>query len=225
MKRTMIYLTLFLLVTSAGAIDFRDDFEDGNMDEWTEQGPCKWQIENGELILQPVSFQCGFTIGEATWQDYTVGAKVKIVEHQANPQRGEGAVLLLRFTPTFRFYWVALRTPPGSDLKIASSAYSDDTLTNTVLKAEPFDWELNRWYDLQVRAKGSHFELFIDGKVVLSHTSNVYPMGAVGLGIGNEFTSAHFDDFFVTDEDIPSITAVSPKTKVATTWSEIKRRQ
>ena len=224
MKRTMIYLTLFLLVTSAWGFSIHDDFEDGNMDEWTEQSPCKWQMENGELILQPVGFQCGFTIGETTWQDYTIGAKVKIVEHQENPQRGEGAVILFRFTPTFRFYWVALRTPPGSDLKVASSVYSDDMLTSTVLKAEPFEWELNRWYDLMINVKGNQSELFIDGKLVLEYTDDRYPTGEVGLGIGNEFTSAHFDDFFVTDDDIPNITAVSPKTKVATTWSEIKRR-
>jgi len=218
MKRTMIYLTLFLLVTSAGAIDFRDDFEDGNMDEWTSWG-CKWQIENGELILQPVGFQCGFTIGEADWQDYTVGVKVKIVEHQVNPKLGEGAVIIFRVTmPNFHVF--SLRTASGSDLKVAGvwSAGAEGR------KNKPFEWELNRWYDLRVRAKGSQFEFSIDGKIVLSYISDVYPTGEVGLGIGNEFTSAHFDDFFVTDEDIPSITAVSPKTKVATTWGEIKRR-
>ncbi len=52
MKQMMAMLTLALLVSSAGAEIFRDDFNDGDLKGWTfVQGAEHGQIQNGELIL------------------------------------------------------------------------------------------------------------------------------------------------------------------------------
>ena len=145
--------------------------------------------------------------------------KAKIAEHQVSPQTGERGVIVFRFNFP-NMYVFGLGTAAGSDLKTASvwSAGAEGR------KDKPFEWELNRWYDLRVTAKDNQFQFSIDGQVVLTYIDDKYPTGEVGLGVGINSTIVHFDDFFVTDEDIPSITAVSPKHRLAKTWSKIKRR-
>ncbi|MCH8294844.1 hypothetical protein IH992_27485 [Candidatus Poribacteria bacterium] len=98
MKYTVVGLTLFLLVISSWAGEFRDNFDDGNMDGWTLFRPfgqgSTWKIENGELILEAINSPIGFVIGETTWKNYTVRAKTKIVKHQ--PAKMEQAQLVVR---------------------------------------------------------------------------------------------------------------------------------
>ena len=98
MKCSIIGLTLFLLAGSTWAGTFSDNFDDGNMDEWTLFRPfgqgSAWKIENGEIILQAIDGPIGFDIGETTWKNYTVRAKTKIVKHQ--PAKMEQAQLVVR---------------------------------------------------------------------------------------------------------------------------------
>ena len=63
----------------------KDDFNDGNLDEWTHEcarkdlQPCKvrdenWQLKKGQLvaIADPEDRIAMMTIGEDDWKNYTV---------------------------------------------------------------------------------------------------------------------------------------------------------
>ena len=59
----------------------------------------------------------------------------------------------------------------------------------------------------------------------MEYTDYSNPAGGVGFGVYNNvgIMKAHFDNFAVTGDDIPSnIKSVSPKAKVAVTWGQMK---
>ena len=96
MKHAIIGLMLLLLVTSVWAGTLRDDFEDGDMDEWdlSEVRPI-WEMKDGELVITPQGFPVSFYAGEPTWGDYTVRVRTRIVKCRSNGTF-ESSVILVR---------------------------------------------------------------------------------------------------------------------------------
>ncbi len=93
-------------------------------------------------------------------------------------------------------------------------------IENELLRFSPFDVTLGEWYRLKVIAQGDLFRIFINEEQVLGLKDVRYPEGAIYLssGFGNVI---RFDDFEV-EYDAPA--AVQPRRKLATMWSEIKRK-
>ena len=89
-----------------------------------------------------------------------------------------------------------------------------------MLRFSPFDVKLGEWYRLKVIAQGDLFRIFVNEEQVLGLKDVRYPDGAIYLssGFGNLI---RFDDFEV-EYDAPA--AVQPRRKLATMWSEIKRK-
>ena len=61
----------------------------------------------------------------------------------------------------------------------------------------------DKWYKLKVVAKDNTFELFVDGKLILTHTDkderkNAHKTG--GVGVGGLHITAQFRNMKVTDE-------------------------
>jgi hypothetical protein len=223
MKYTMIGLILFLMITSTWAGTLIDDFNDGDMEEWIKEGEGIWRIKNGELVLKPVNSPFGFAIGETTWENYTVSVKVKIVEHQATPGWTEGAGLSLRYSPQWNAYYFTLATL-GISPKRAQAVYTQGNFMGLHFEFKPFEWELDTWYNLRVTAEGEQFKFYVDDELVLEYEDNVHPTGQVGVGLAYTKTTAHFDDFVVSGDDVPNLNySVSPKDKVAGTWGKIKK--
>lgn len=93
-------------------------------------------------------------------------------------------------------------------------------IENELLRFSPFDVKLGEWYRLKIIAQGDLFRIFVNEKQVLGLKDVRYPDGAIYLssGFGNLI---RFDDFEV-EYDAPA--AVQPWRKLATMWSEIKRK-
>ena len=91
---------------------------------------------------------------------------------------------------------------------------------NKTLRFSPFDVKLGEWYRLKVIAQGDLFRIFVNEEQVLGLKDVRYPDGAIYLssGFGN---LVRFDDFEV-EYDAPA--AIQPRRKLATMWSEIKRK-
>ena len=92
-------------------------------------------------------------------------------------------------------------------------------IENELLRFSPFDVKLGEWYRLKVIAQGDLFRIFVNEEQVPGLRDVRYSKGAIYLssGFGNLI---RFDDFEVK-YDAPS--AVQPRRKLATMWSEIKR--
>ncbi|MBC8236396.1 DUF1080 domain-containing protein [bacterium] len=223
MKYTMIILTLFLMIKSTLAGTLTDDFNDGNMDEWTKVGKGNWKIKNGELIMSPLNSPFGFAIGEETWTDYTVSVRTKIVKHQLNLGWTEGTGLGLRYSPEWNIYFFGLATL-GLGAKETLCFYMRGVWIGFHFERKPFDWKLDTWYHLKVVAAGEQFQFYVDDELVLDYKDNVHPKGQISIGGGYAKTTAHFDDFAVSGDDVPNLNySVSPKGKLPTMWGKIKK--
>ena len=93
-------------------------------------------------------------------------------------------------------------------------------IENELLRFSPFDVKLGEWYRLKVIAQGDLFRVFVNEEQVLGLKDVRYSEGTIYLssGFGNLI---RFDDFEVK-YDAPA--AVQPQRKLATMWSEIKRK-
>ncbi|MBI1925058.1 hypothetical protein HYR99_12520 [Candidatus Poribacteria bacterium] len=90
-------------------------------------------------------------------------------------------------------------------------------------ESSPFEWELNTWYELKVTAEGDQFKIYVDDELVHDYVDATHPSGAIGISTLFAGTTAHFDDFSVTGDDVPDTArAVDTKAKLATTWATIK---
>ena len=225
MKYTMIGLTLFLMISSASAGTLTDDFSDRNMNEWTKDGRGnhrEWRLENGELIIESNFSLNGFSIGEVTWKDYTVGVSLKIVKHRPFQGLREGAALSFRATDVDNSYYFGLVTL-GLNPKQAEIFYFNKEVGNQSILSKLFAWEMDTWYDLKVTVKGNSLECYINEELIWALNHDLFTEGKVGIGVGNSVT-AHFDNFFVMGDDVPDLNlSVSPKGKLPTMWGKIKK--
>ena len=80
-----------------------------------------------------------------------------------------------------------------------------------------FDFELHKWYQLRIIAKGNRFQYFIGDKKMLDFLNDTYTKGRIYLssGWGNR---VHFDNFEVRYEAL----SVQPRRQLTITWGEIK---
>lgn len=223
-----IITLIAMSITPALSGTLVDTFDDGNMDGWLGGGTCEeWMIKKGELILKSESCANGYSVGETSWQDYTVGVSVKIVEHQNNADFMETAAIAVRGMEFSSSYYFGIGTA-GLSPKRAQAYYLDGTIGPLGLLqpqnyvSVPFEWELDTWYDLRVQVTGNQYEFYIDNNLVIEHTDDTFPAGKVGIGVGNN-VSAHFDDFFITGDGIPDDSiAVSHKSKLTATWGGVR---
>jgi hypothetical protein len=230
MKSMVIGLALLLLATSVWAGTLRDDFDDGDMDEW-EIGSGKWEIKDGELVMTPQGFPVSFFAGKPTWGDYTVRVRAMIKKHQATASGWiEGLFILVREQPLEdplaahgNVYLFGLATRGLSD-KMAYGTYMQDDLTLRHFVSEPFEWELGKWYDLKLTAEGNQFWFYVDNQLLIHYTDDTYPKGMLGIGASFNGTIVHYDDFSVTGDDVPDMDfGVSLEGKLATKWGKVKR--
>ncbi len=224
MKRVVMGIALLLLTTSVWAGTLRDDFDDGDMDEWDltrASGIC--EVKDGELVITPRGSPVAFWIGETTWGNYTVRVRIRIAKHQTTASGWiEGLFIAVRQRLEGNAYLFGLGTR-GLNSKMAYAGYlqGDDLLRNFV--SEPFEWELGKWYDLKLTAEGEQFWFYVDNQLVIHYTDDTYPRGKVAIGSTYQETTAHFDDFSVTGDDVPDLNlGVSPEAKLATTWGQVK---
>jgi hypothetical protein len=222
MENAVIGVALLMLTTSVWAGTLRDDFDDGNMDEWDVSGAgAIWEVKDGELVITPRSHPALFCIGKTNWENYTVRVKAKIVKNQANRGWIEGPQVLVRRQFQLRAYAFGFGNRGGG--KIAYAFYGRDDLTTWHFVSDPFEWELGKWYDLKVTAEGDQFWFYVDNRLMIHYTDDTYPKGKVGLAASYQKTTVHYDDFSVTGDDVPDLNLdVSPEVKLATTWGQVK---
>jgi hypothetical protein len=225
MKRVVMGIALLLLTTSVWAGTLRDNFDDGDMDEWVAEpigANGKWEIKAGELVITPQACPVPFRIGEKTWENYTVRVRARIEKHQTTASGWiEGLFITARQLLEEHTYLFGLGTR-GLSGKMAYALYMQGKDTMHFV-SEPFEWELNKWHDLKVTAEGDQFWFYVDNRLVIHYTDDTYAKGYVGIGSGYRQTTVHFDDFSVTGDDVPDLNLdVSPEVKLATTWGQVK---
>jgi len=218
----VVIMAIAMLPATLWAGTLKDNFS-GNMSRWdlVNAPSGSWELKNGELIITPHNYPVGFFIGETTWKDYTIGVSAKIVKSQPSGSI-EGAVIGVRATSLIDGYVFGFGTL-GDGNKYVFCFRADGNIVVTIAVFKPFEWELDRWYDLKLDAEGNTFKFYVNNELFIEYTDKVYSAGKMNISASFSTTTAHFDDFSVTGNDIPdTLASVSQKGKIAIAWGKLK---
>ncbi len=218
--KIVVALCMLLAVSPVWAGTLTDSFNDPNMDDWIEV-IGNWSVDNGELVLGPSA--TAFGIGETIWKDYTVGVSVKITEHQKADGWTQGALISVRAAVTGDGYRFGIGTF-GQNPKQALAYRADGGVVKRA-KSVPFEWELNTFYDLKFVVEGNVLKHYIDDELVVEYTDNIYPAGGIAISVidKNNVVTAHFDDFYITGDDVTDTNLpVKSSGQLATLWAKVK---
>ena len=246
-NQIVVVVACWQLVISVYCGTLKDDFNHGQLKGWThecfqivgndlrnlkpcptKEGDATWRIKRNELIVQtgPITQGSFIAVGEEDWKNYTVSVKAKIVKHQPRQDGGitwfESAALVLRSSSKDSFYFFALGTTGLRPKEVRACVFNNNFNCQNN-QSTPFEWKLNKWYQLKVEAKGGRFKYYVDGKQVIDYKDETHPAGKVGIWAGDHSTTFHYDDFMVTGPQVPDLNlSVSSQSKLATVWAQVK---
>lgn len=228
MKRAMVTFALCLLVTSAQAGTYINNFEEENLDGWIifnfRGGVAEWKVEDGVLVCRrTVEPSSSLLYGEESWGAYNIECDAKMVETFPNAEGFYAIALDLRVSDignanSISDIWCVVYRSGGA---LIWAFHNGNPGAQSALKA--FDLEMDRWYHLKATTNGNNFEFYIDGELVASLSDSQHPTGRVGLTVNGAV--AHFDNLVITGDDVPgnsSLTAISNSGKLATTWGKLR---
>jgi hypothetical protein len=225
MRYILVILSLCLLVISAQAGTFKDNFNDGNLDGWQKMegivGGSEWKVEDGVLKSSCQDTWSELLIGEPEWRNYTFEYDAKMLQ-TSNALYAMCALLRDNWKGSVESCILS-----GLSSWTGKNAWMQVWINNDVnIKAanKGFDFQLNQWYHFKHVANEDNFEFYVDGNRLLSLTDPTLPTGRLGLDIFYGCV-VYFDNVVITGDDIPdSLNAVTSQGKLATSWGQMKSR-
>ena len=237
---------LFLFTFSLGAGTFVENFDDGELEAWSERvkmdaAPGFWTVVDGELqATSHGGFTRLLTTGDETWQDY-------VIEFDVQPLKKHGPgniAIAARITGALLMHCAIGDMPfPEPESKATSfggNFHKEAGLRLFHTERAPF-LKLNKWSTMKLSVNGKNFGFWINDKKIMEtgdpfiflfdgqehmlKTKNLsgFPRGGAGFGLTNY--TARFDNITITGDSIPTRggLSVSPRAKLATTWGSLKR--
>ncbi len=248
MKALSIGLGIFILTCSAGAEVFLETFDDRDIiKQWQKltifhgpPGAHSWKIVGGQLeslVIGADRVTRLFVIGDEEWQDYDIEVDVKPLQkhgpahiviasriHQAKKDQTWGVLCTIG----------DVSIPEPKSMARCSGRRLPNGVAILDYKKKPYpSLSVKKWSHLKLSVHGKHLTFWINGEQVLGpvileakkfeHMEVEfpdYPRGKVGFGVSNY--SVLFDNLSITTgDDIPK--SVTPSTKLATTWGNLKQ--
>ena len=172
-----------------GAELLTEDFEDGTADGW-EAVSGEWQVidENGNKVYNTVAGTNRSVVGESTWDNYTVEAKMMVSEW-SNPST-QRVGFYGRYQDNDNNYQIVYE---AGQFRVRRQ--TDGKFSNLVNKE--FTLETGKWYTLKAELAGTSIKLYVDGVEMLAVEDDVYSAGKAGLIVRNG--TAVFDDIVITE--------------------------
>ncbi len=211
-----------MAVLHAFAGTWRDDFEDGDLDDWL--GVTKdWTVEDGEcsgeFFNAPPDMAEIIITGDVGWRNYTVRCKIKFMGEP--PPSGSAGLTFRDSNMAWGRYSFGINA--DEDTAVGNKSVEPNV---TQPSEVPLDFTLSEdtWYELEIIVEGDHFEFYIDGEPAGEFDDKSLSSGNVGLFVRN--TQAHFDDVVITGPEIPDGGpgfAITSQSKLATVWGSVKR--
>jgi len=186
-----------------------EDFDDGDFAGWTiiDQGnmatPSDWSAATGTMIqssniyLSPENLT---KLGTFAW--YPAG--MEWTDYQLNlmmrSNDDDSIGVMFRYQDEnnyYRFEWDKQRA------YCRLSRFENGSFK--ILGEAPNAYAIGQWYDVEITAKGSKLEVFIDGLLIFSVTDNSLTSGSIALYTwGN--AGGYFDDITVQEIAVPAQT-------------------
>lgn len=205
LRKAMLVLAVILMVglsacfaAGEGEILFQDDFADPNKSSVTwnivdSGGDPVWSYDNGvgTVKFNSTGYQFSWILaGERTWNNYQLEAKVKALKGQMN------VGLIVRSEADKSLYLIQIQQNSLTFWLMNAGNWINKGQVN-----HGIDFELDRWYQIALKVKGSKLELFVDEIKIYEAYDNTFAQGNIGLYAQQEQDIPHelqFDDVKVT---------------------------
>ena len=174
---------------------FKDDFKTETVDNPASQWSVvtgTWLVE-GEADGNKVYCQSETPTGRVTYAyldeeftDFIIEAKIKSIsgtKGQHIAWRSDGGV-------NSNYYWFGWAFSPD---RVRWGKFVGGV--GTEMARTYRDFYSGVWYTLKVVASGSHFDMYLDGKLIFSVDDTTFASGSIGFHCGDH---THFDDVIVT---------------------------
>src|SRR3990167_5513131 len=210
----LILVTLITIVTYqqkpafASTVYFSDDFEDGNISDWTPtNNSCgsTWGIQNrngSNKLGIVINGNCFTEIAPTSWDqnvtDYKLTTDMEFVS-------GTDKNLAFRFTNHSSWYDIHFVT--NDTLKstkiVLQRVFNTDQYSNEVTVQNMYN---GNTYNVGVEILGEHIKIFVDNNLVLDYpdAGGRFPTGSIALQAsagGDLHSEVYFDNVLVTSID------------------------
>ncbi len=192
---------------------FQDDFSEGLTDRWTvvdsgtNSDPSNWHVSEGVLVEDsniwsgeeagPTSAYLGTYIyaGNSSWANYKFSVRLC-------PEDNDGIGVLFRYIDKDNYYFFFMVEDGGSGGPFRALQKKVDGVFST-LKFDDWEYEEDRWYDINIIVEESSIEIYMDDDLVFNVNDDSLSQGGIGL-FAYAMNEAYFNDVKVTSVDTVS---------------------
>jgi cysteine-rich repeat protein len=178
------------------------DEPDGPASSWTPLDGT-WSIASGEYdFTHPNSYASSIVTGQSpSPADYVLVSRQKIASFSGV---GSGGYLWGIQNPAGAEAWkngaymLQWDTRAGALDNVRFFRWNNPSSLTLIAGADIADVIVDQWYELRLEVRGSTFDLFVDGALVLSGSDATHGPGAVGL-VGWYQGDTRFEDFVMSE--------------------------
>jgi galactosylceramidase len=159
---------------------FSDDFQDGTISDWKQDGGT-WSVINeagsdtNKVLRQShTSNEAILTNGDLGWSDYSYEAQIGFVDGGAYPG------LLVRAQDNRNFYMLRIN-PAVKKLEFSKRVGGTDSAT--LASSSMPELTVNTTYTLKIEALGSYFRCYLNGNLAFEYydADQSFPTGKIGF--------------------------------------------
>ena len=197
---------------------------------------AKWNVGGGEVrgSILALFVESMFLTGELNWKYYSVSCKAKFVGNEKKTA-SLGLILHARINENKRYMFMINYFDQKASVVATAGILQeeDDPFKGWTKKVYDFKLKFDTWYLLSASVlRNDKLEFKIrnlsdqenKGEFSIEVLKPIRSGGLTGFYVAN--AAAVFDDIKIKGENIPNggTFSVEPQSKLATTWSKIKRR-
>lgn len=171
-----------------------DDFNGGNANGWSDT--TNWLVvnDNGNYVYKSAGSKThkNSLRGETSWSDYTVKAKVKLLDNATH------GGIYARYQDSNNYYLLYFN---GHDDLFLNR---NNGLGSTKIGGVLYRYQLNNWYELKLTVQSGLIQVYVDDQKLFQvhdyyNGAPLLNSGKIGLFAYNSFVE--FDDVEVTEEN------------------------
>lgn len=211
-----------------GAILYEENFENGQFNQDTASGWNNGASPNGaashlrivdedqgKVLEKNTTTSMAFTVGQSSWTNYEVRARVKAQVGTSLP-----GVIARASDDGKNFYMLRIHNgtnglPGGSTGYMALGRVVNGSIKELDSKKIPYPYIVGNWYQLRLVVDGDRIKGYVDDNLIFDETDNgaLFPsspaaltQGKAGIRVANQ--AARIDDFLVaelTEDTVPNV--------------------
>jgi serine/threonine protein kinase len=150
----------------------------------------QWRIEGEELVQVTREPATGILFGDPEWKDYDFS--VEAMRTSGN----EDISVIFRCANGLNSYWTGFGTWGNQWCEVDAAEFPQ---SKRVVPAVRGSVNTNEWYTILVKVRGTHVEIYLDGKLFFAFDDNRFLNGRVGMRTFR--TTVRFKNIKVTDPE------------------------